>query len=302
MAGGPACPACGGGDTIVFTDAPEDVEYFVRRKAPALVRRCRACRSLFQDPWPSGAETATFYGPHYNNYAVSTVPLLRELHLAQNRMEARRLVARYGRDARMLDFGCGHCSLLNALKSVGCEAIAGYDFAPERPAPLDAGIAYYGSEAALAASGRRFDVIRLNHVIEHLTDYPATLGVLRNLLSERGCIVGQTPNGGHYTADLLGRRWGNLHFPYHTLLLSPAGMQALAARTGFRVAAIDKTWMPTGWAMGFENAIKGLAGWRAMGRTPIYTALIGLATPLAMLDRLAPWSETNIIDFRWLPV
>ncbi len=294
-----ACQACGHSESTVFTATPQDVEYFVTRKMPATIRRCANCRSLFQDPWPSEAETSNFYGPHYNYYAGSKVPLLSQLHFAQNRMEAKRLAARYGRDARILDFGCGHCSLLNALQSIGSRNIAGFDFLPERPLPLANGIPYYGSEVELSAAGRKFDVIRLNHVIEHLTDYPRTLALLRGLLADGGCILGQTPNGGHYTSTLLGRRWGNLHYPYHTLLLSHDGMYELAKRTGFTVEEIGKTMMPTGVAMGIENAIKGATGWKAMGRTSIYTLLIAAATPLAIHDRFAPWMETNIIDFRW---
>lgn len=293
------CPACGHPESTTFTTNPQDVEYFVTRKMPATVRRCSKCRSLFQDPWPSEAETSTFYGPHYNYYAGSKVPLLSQLHFAQNRMEAERLAARYGRDARILDFGCGHCSLLNALKSIGSRNIYGFDFLPERPAPLADGIPYYGSENELAAAGQTYDVIRLNHVIEHLTDYDGTLGLLRGLLADGGSLIGQTPNGGHYSSTILGRRWGNLHYPYHTLLLSHQGMRALAARTGFKVQEIGKTMMPTGVAMGIENAIKGAIGWKAMGRTSIYTLLIAVATPLAIHDWLAPWIETNIIDFRW---
>jgi len=295
-----ACPACGHTASTVFAANPQDVEYFVRREMPAVVRRCDDCRSLFQDPWPSEAETSTFYGPHYNYYAGSKVPLLSELHFAQNRMEAQRLVRRYGREARILDFGCGHCSLLNALKSIGSNNTYGFDFLPERPAPLADGIPYYSSEAELAAAGQKYDVIRLNHVIEHLTDYVGTLSLLRGLLADGGSLMGQTPNGGHYTSTILGRRWGNLHYPYHTLLLSHKGMRALATRTGFKVEEIEKTLMPTGVAMGIENVIKGAMGWKAMGRTPIYTLLIAAATPLAIHDRFAPWAETNIINFRWV--
>lgn len=294
------CPACGSARSSVFSNAPEDIEYFIVRARPAVVRRCSDCRSLFQDPWPSEDETSTFYGPHYNFYAESKVPFLSRLHYAQNRLEAERLIERYGPNARYLDFGCGHCSLLNALRAAGAKNVAGYDFSPDRPAPLALGIPYFGTEVELAAAGQTFDVIRLNHVIEHLTDYARTLTLLRTLLAKGGSLIGQTPNGGHYTSSLLGRRWGNLHYPYHTLILSHTGMRALAERTGFSVDSIEKTMMPTGVAMGVENVIKAATGWKVMGRTPIYTLLIAAGTPIAIHDRLAPWAQTNIINFRWI--
>ena len=298
MSAYPTCPACESAETTSFVEQPEDVEYFVKRNVEAIIRRCGNCRSLFQDPWPSEAETATFYGPHYNNYAVSKVPLLSSLHYAAMQKEVDRFIAAYGTGARVLDYGCGHASFLNGLFNTGCESVAGYDFTPDRPALLAEGIPYFSSEEALTHSGETYDVIRLNHVIEHLTDYPHTLGMLRSLLSEGGIIMGQTPNGGHYTASLFRRRWGNLHYPYHTLLFSRSGLTAIARRTGFDVMSITQTFMPTGWAMGLENWAKACLGWRNQGRTMIYTGLIAATAPLAIFDRLAPWTDTNIINFQ----
>jgi 2-polyprenyl-3-methyl-5-hydroxy-6-metoxy-1,4-benzoquinol methylase len=291
------CPACESTNSSVFVETPEDVEYFIKRQVDAVVRRCLNCECLFQDPWPTNAETSTFYGPHYNNYAVSTVPFLSTLHKVALRKEAARFVKTYGSTVSVLDYGCGHAGFLNALHEVNGPSVAGYDFSPSRPAMLNDDIPYFGNESALVNADLKFDVIRLNHVIEHLTDYPHTLGMLRNLLNENGIIMGQTPNAGHYTTNIFRGRWGNFHYPYHTLLFSRKGLQSLAERTGFRVLSVSQTYMPTAWAMGLENVIKARFRWHVMGRTPIYTALIAATTPLAILDRLAPWSDTNIFNF-----
>jgi 2-polyprenyl-3-methyl-5-hydroxy-6-metoxy-1,4-benzoquinol methylase len=298
MADRAACPACNSTHSLVFVESPEDIEYFVQRKISAVVRRCQDCRSLFQDPWPTNDETSTFYGPHYNNYAVSKVPLLSTLHNIALKKEATRFASIYGAHAHVLDYGCGHAGFLNALQEIGGPSVAGYDFSPHRPSMLNESIPYFGTEAELVQSGLKFDVIRLNHVIEHLTDYPHAMNMLRSLLNPGGIIMGQTPNAGHYTTEIFKGRWGNFHYPYHTLLFSRGGLNALAERTGLHVLSITQTLMPTAWAMGTENVIKARLGWQNLGRTPIYTALIAATAPLAIYDRLAPWQDTNIFDFQ----
>ena len=298
MANSAICPACESSHTSVFVETPEDVEYFVKRSVDAVVRRCHGCRSLFQDPWPSIEETSTFYGPHYNNYAVSNVPLLSSLHEIAQKKLVTHFMSLYGANARVLDYGCGHAGFLNTLQKEGCPSVAGYDFSPDRPEMLNENIRYFSSEKELTESGLKFDVVRLSHVIEHLIDYPHTLGMLHSLLDKKGIIMGQTPNAGHYSTDVLRRRWGNLHYPYHTLLFSRAGLRAIADRTGFDVLSVTKTFMPTAWAMGLENIIKARFSWKTLGRTPIYTALIAATTPLAIFECLAPWCDSNIFNFQ----
>ena len=112
------------------------------------------------------------------------------------------------------------------FKEEGCKNVYGYDFSPERPVGLPAEIGYFGSERELIDSGQKFNTIRMNHVIEHLVDYSSTFTTLSEILKPGGTIFGQTPNAGHYSSGVMGKRWGNLHYPYHTLLFS-RGMSLL---------------------------------------------------------------------------
>jgi 2-polyprenyl-3-methyl-5-hydroxy-6-metoxy-1,4-benzoquinol methylase len=101
----------------------------------------------------------------------------------------------------VLDYGCGPGYLLGELLAAGIEA-AGLDFSPEtvrgvkerlKDHPKFAG-AFSPDE--LAASGRRFDVITVVEVIEHLYDDPLDrlLADLGGLLAPQGLVLFTTPN------------------------------------------------------------------------------------------------------------
>jgi hypothetical protein len=151
--------------------------------------------------------------------------------------------------------------------------------------------------AALRDSGMRFDVIRMRHVIEHLTDLDATMRALAGLLRPGGRIFGQTPNGGHYTARLMGTYWGPLHYPYHTVLFSPRGLALAAPRWALRLDGTAGAILPTGWAMSWENLAKQALRSRDCGRSPAYAALMAAGMPFALLDKLLSPAATANFDF-----
>lgn len=262
-----------------------------------MIRRCRACHSLYQDPWPTAAELQAFYGPDYQNYAASRVVLLAQVDAAYQRWSAAAFLRRHGCGASVLDFGCGQGGFLRALAAAGAARLAGFDFVLYPELRQITGARFFDSLEVIGASGLRFDVIRMRHVIEHLTEIDTTMRTLRTLLAPGGRIVGQTPNAAHYTARLMRGYWGPLHFPYHTVIFSPQGLAAAATRWGLRLVATAGALLPTGWAMSAENLLKAATGSRQRGRTSIYTVLMAAGLPLAIFDRLISPRATANFDF-----
>lgn len=291
------CPACGGPDASLFVAAPVDREYFARRAMPAQILRCDACWSLYQDPWPTAGEVQGFYGADYQNYTSTAVPLLAGVNAFYQRQLGAAFLREFGQDPAVLDFGCGQGGFLRELAAAGCTRLAGFDFVLYPELASFSGARFFDDLDEIRASGLRFDVIRLRHVIEHLTDLDATLRKLTELLTPAGRLIGQTPNAAHYTARLMGSYWGPLHFPYHTVLFSPEGLRRTAARSGLVLRRTTGSVLPTGWAMSGENFLKQVTGSRRRGRTAVYTLLMAATLPLAVLDRLLTPAATANFDF-----
>ncbi len=293
------CPACLSLRHGTFTDRPEDNEYFTARKSASRILECGECSALYQSPFPDTAETNSFYGPDYQNYAASKVPFLSDLLHKQTRAVAERFAARFGKNACVLDFGCGSGLFLQGLLHTGLEKLYGYDVALRLDESFSRKIGIFNDLSALEKSGVRFDVIRMNHVIEHLSDLDGTMALLARLLKTDGVIVGQTPNAAHYTRRLFGRFWGPLHYPYHTVLFTKQSLQAAAPRWGLRLDNISPCLMPTGWAMSLENMFKKVTKSQRRGRSPLYTLFIMDGLPFALLDLLR--GDTAIFDFELRP-
>lgn len=114
---------------------------------------------------------------------------------------------------------------------------------------------------------RRFDVITLFDVIEHLDDPRRALEQCRRCLAPGGRLFLTTPNSGSATARLLGARWYHLDLTQHisvfsarnvTRLLDECGFTVVSQRTigrGYRFSYIERRFR----TQGRENALLRLA-------------------------------------------
>lgn len=281
----------------MFVANPRDREYFASRTVAARIRRCAACASLFQDPWPSAPEVQGLYGADYQNYSSTSVPLLSSVNDFYQRRLGAAFLKEFGGDPAVLDFGCGQGAFLQVLAAAGCRRLAGFDFVLYPELASNPVARFFDDLDDIRESGLRFDVIRLRHVIEHLTELDDTVRQLSELLAPGGRLIGQTPNAAHYTSRLMGGYWGPLHFPYHTVLFSPEGLRRTAARSGLVLRRTAGSILPTGWAMSAENFLKQVTGSRRRGRSSLYTLLMAASMPLAIVDRLVSPAATANFDF-----
>lgn len=291
------CPACRSEKYLEHVTHPKDLEYFIARKQNAKILRCTECLSLYQAPWPSTEETNSFYTSHYQNYTKSKVPLLSALYGFTMTLAAKQFLQTFGKNNAVLDFGCGQGAFLEMLFRQGCKDLAGYDVIHPDDTLGRIKFEFYDSLISLKNSSKRYDIIRMNHVIEHLADLDEIMNLLCGLLKPGGRIVGQTPNAQHYTSYLWREYWGALHFPYHTILFSKDGLQTAAKRWQMSLVSVGPSAMPTGWAMSFENFAKKHLGSKVRGRTAFYSLLLMIGIPLAYLDRILNFFGTAIFDF-----
>jgi 2-polyprenyl-3-methyl-5-hydroxy-6-metoxy-1,4-benzoquinol methylase len=123
-----------------------------------------------------------------------------DFSLSTARTIARR-AARYIRNTRVLDYGCGGGHLIPHLLRYA-SAAWGCDITPNVLATANAAFSHLpgfrgaSTPQALLDSGERFDAIFLVEVLEHLNDkfLAETFGNVMRLLKERGFLIITTPN------------------------------------------------------------------------------------------------------------
>jgi 2-polyprenyl-3-methyl-5-hydroxy-6-metoxy-1,4-benzoquinol methylase len=141
---------------------------------------------------------------------------------------------------RLLDVGCGDGDVVARLSALGWQA-EGVDVDPEavKHACTKGLKVRLGDLESQAYPASCFDVVTMNHVIEHVHDPVRLLRECHRILKPGGRLVAFTPN-----LDSRGHRsfkdnWFALDPPRHLYLLNPPALRALAERASFKLQSIS---------------------------------------------------------------
>jgi len=188
-----ACNLCASAESAVLSD-------YDRRIKKMRTVICLGCGLHRTDPMPTDAELSEYYRVSYRldyQLAGSKPPkfhLKRSARLAQERFNY--LAPAMGKDARVLDVGCGTAELLKEFQTAG-SAVTGIE-----PGETYAEYATqtHGIEVLnknwsdIDFAERKFDIIVSFHVFEHLRDPVSALKWMVSCLSDDGVIVLEVPN------------------------------------------------------------------------------------------------------------
>lgn len=206
--------------------------------------RCsnRDCRLIWLEPMPVPDDTMQAYEEGYYTHDLETASLSSNVMV---RIKIGRLGKLLGYEpyligftkGRLLDVGCGNGRYLSEMRRLGWQ-VEGLD-----PDPLAVRLArdmfkLKVHETTLENSvlhDESYDVITLNHVIEHLHDPASCLSKCKELLRPGGHLIIRTPN-----ADSLGHRvfresWFPLEVPRHFYIFSAQSLRSLAEKVGFEL-------------------------------------------------------------------
>jgi len=233
--------------------------------------RCGGCGVVVQSMRPVEADVAAFYPPRYEPYQANPVvradtasprhgphsPLHPGFRVRATAVVLRAIArlnaalahrcpdplpgvleslytpARPGQV--LLDFGCGSAVFLDRARAKRWETL-GVDFLPE----IVDSVRSAGHQAHLlseamwdAIPDASVDLVRLNHVIEHLYAPRETIARLRRKLRPGGRLHIATPNATSVTFRLLRRHWFPLECPRHIVIFTPRSARRLLRAAGF---------------------------------------------------------------------
>lgn len=144
---------------------------------------------------------------------------------------------------KVLDIGCGNGAFLDLAREAGWE-IAGVDIILSSDAlSLDCPV-WEGRLQDIDFDANRFDLIRLNHVLEHTQNPLTELEICRELLEPGGVLFISVPNIGGLSPrlkslqsrlKLKSHRWRHYAAMHHLFFFSPKTLRAVIERAGFRV-------------------------------------------------------------------
>lgn len=264
-----ACPICNSTDhTLTYKDL-RDVTFGVAAGSWNLWT-CDSCSSGFLNPRPSTTSIKSAYGRYYthepSHHTQAEPPTPRLRNAAANgflnwrfgtnlkpasmlgipvaltcppirrKLEQRfRQLPKIPKTGKVLDLGCGNGNFVAKLTSAGITA-EGVDFDPNavqqaKSAGLNVNlgdITYYEGETT------KFDIVTMNHVIEHIHNPTHCLEAIYRILKKPGFVHMEYPNINSLGHETFGQDWRGLEVPRHITLPSIRGIQHVLEQIGFQ--------------------------------------------------------------------
>ncbi|MEO6333952.1 MAG: class I SAM-dependent methyltransferase [Pyrinomonadaceae bacterium] len=200
--------------------------------------RCPGCGLQFQNPRLSFEDLADKV--YTEDYCPGHEESANETAYTRQLKNFERII---GKKGSVLDVGCGNGSFLEFAKRNDWETFG----ADIRLSPETANLTcplFEGRLPDIDFGGRTFDVIRFNHVLEHLQNPLVELARCRELLNSSGVVFVGVPNLGGVSPSIknfqsrLGlkkKRWRHYAATHHLYFFTHATLLRLIEKAGFSV-------------------------------------------------------------------
>jgi len=219
--------------------APEDGRV-VARFEPGIYRQCRHCGLVYLSPRLAEADMLAIYrtGPYFGGDGPVGYEAYREDEPAYRRTFARRVdeLAAFQPEGTLLDIGCGYGWLVDAALEKGFDAY-GLEASEEAVGSrsdlgdrIQSGLV--GSERL---GSRRFDVISMMDVFEHLYEPSRQIDWLADHLNPGGILALATPDFDSWLRRLLGRRSVSFKVPEHVTYFSRESLDRVTSERFERI-------------------------------------------------------------------
>lgn len=267
------CPVCGSTKSKLFHEGIIDNVFNVAPGSWSL-KLCINCESAYLDPRPTIDSIGKAYLNYYTHTSVDgkleyeKLNLMRKIRrklvngyvrwkFCSNAIPAsyfgvltaflvpgmqRRIDREYRHLPRpretakkLLDIGSGNGDFLSLASSCGWDVVGvDPDLMAIEASNKNGFKVYHGGVDIFSEHKVMFDVITMNHVIEHLHDPSATIKKCYELLKPGGILWLETPNIKSNGSLKFGKNWRGIESPRHLILYNMDSLKILLTSSGFK--------------------------------------------------------------------
>lgn len=222
---------------IVFHSSPPQF-----KKDPKIkMVKCKNCGFIYSDDPNRKVE----YKESYPSY-ISESNLLKKVRNIILIIRAKKIEKLIPKNAQVLEIGCGTGDFLCTLKKRGFNNLTGVEvskFASKICKKKGLNI-YTGDFMEVKLNNNYYDLVILQHVIEHFPKPEIVFSNLIRILRKKGFIVILTPNGDSIERRIFGRFWYGWSLPYHYVIFSRNTISKLLEKKRFIVRKISYSILP----------------------------------------------------------
>jgi 2-polyprenyl-3-methyl-5-hydroxy-6-metoxy-1,4-benzoquinol methylase len=274
-----ACPLCQNKKLNTHAKA-SDIEYFTSETEFDILC-CESCDVLFVDPMLSD-KLNDIYPDNYYSFVEGKKNIVGRIKQYIDERSFKKIVSRLsGSTLSVLDIGGGTGWLLDSIRSiddrVNFTQVVDIDENAKVLAEKN-GHHYFHGRFEEFSSDRKFDLILMLNLIEHVRDPRAILAKAAASLSSNGVILVKTPNFDALDARVFRHRsWAGFHTPRHFVLFNDRSFRVLAESAGLDVRSLAFTQGAPFWSISVFNELRrlGLVSADAM-RPAIFHPLVPL--------------------------
>lgn len=204
---------------------------------------CENCNFQFTNPRPNQEEIGKYYKSEdyisHSDKSNTPINFLYKLARKYALSSKKKLINSITKNkkGRILDYGCGTGYFLKTMKDNGWKT---YGIEPNDDARKIASSKSKVEENIedLKLKNKKFDVITLWHVLEHIHNLNETMKVLKTILKEKGKIVIAVPNIESYEQSVFEEQWAAYDVPRHLYHFSQDTMNTLILKHGLKIKKI----------------------------------------------------------------
>jgi len=291
------CDLCNN-KNLKYIYSDRDKMYNIKGNYPLNI--CNNCGLIFLNPQPNREEISKHY-PKKKYYSLKEAPSSKKrkltdkliypangsilLKLLLNPIRPFLRTTKIIKNGKILDVGCGTGNFLRKMKkyNMKCYGIEPNDFDKKNAKKHKLNI-FHGTLTQAKYPDNYFDVITINHVLEHVNNPTRTLEELRRILKPNGTLIITVPQSNSLAHKIFKKYWIHLDIPRHIYQYSTITLKKYAKKTGFKIETITYKQRPFGfsgsilyWSNKFRKKQTYLSDHNIISRTLISLLFIPLS-------------------------
>lgn len=206
--------------------------------------KCKKCGLIYLNPRPDQQELNEKYSQRYYAQTLFSKQVTTEQQITQqikkNMEKARRIMNIVGHKQTLLDIGCGMGFFIACMRQLGWD-VAGIDisqwacsFAKEK-----LGMNVFAGKVEEIKFKKKFDVITMIHLLEHLPNPLKTLKSVSKIISDEGYLIIIGPNFSSFDRIWHGKNWRGYDLSRHLSHFTSRTYRMILEKSGFFVEKID---------------------------------------------------------------
>lgn len=277
----------------------KDYEYF-SVKDEFTYFNCADCNAIFIHPVPVD-QLKKIYPPNYYSFLNKSKNIVVRLKEWLDKQFFKKILTQIpAKEISVLDVGGGTGWILSMLQEtdqrISFTQIVDIDSMAKNIAEGN-GHAYYEGTIETFNTDKRFNLILMLNLIEHVAYPLAVLQKAELLLRPGGTIVIKTPNTNSWDARLFKRTyWGGLHCPRHWIIFSEKNFRLLLQSTSLKIKTLNYTQGAPFWAFSIIAALHRKKIIRISSQRPIifHWLFAPISAVFAVFDFLRrPFAKTS---------